>query len=64
MKYSKDQLEQAIIDLLDGGNSSPQIIAGDTGLPMARCEQLSKMYNDLVMAREKTRHKLSADPAP
>ncbi len=47
MEYSKEELEKAIIDLLDG-NSRPHEIYHQTGLQMERCEQLTRMYINLI----------------
>lgn len=43
--YTANDWMMAALDMLDG-NSSPYDIHAQTGMPMDRCNEISKMFND------------------
>jgi hypothetical protein len=60
MPKSVEQLEKelriykrALFDALDG-NSAPHDILANTGLPVLRCHEISRVYRDLILELDKT----------
>lgn len=49
--YTMNEWVMALLDVLDG-NSSPQNIHAQTGLPMDRCNELSKMFSAVTGSGE------------
>lgn len=56
MKYTIDDLEAALIDLVDGENEYN--LKNQTGLSIERCKEIKKLF-DAVMKNYNKRHNIS-----